>query len=94
MGYLDAAQQQRKLTSFGTSSATANLNKKVVKVELLFSGILAEQNLLLSTKDHAAQAIPFSWSHQENPYANWSSCKVNYQQPERGTNCCWLASME
>ena len=54
MGYLDAVQQQRKLTSFGTSSATANLNKKVVKVELLFSGILAEQNLLLSTKDHAA----------------------------------------
>ena len=39
MGYLDAAQQQRKLTSFGTSSATAKLNKKAVKVAFFwFSG--------------------------------------------------------
>ena len=34
--YVDAAQQQRKLTNFGGSSATANLNQKVMKAELLF----------------------------------------------------------
>ena len=33
-GYVDAAQRQRKLTNFGASSATANLDKKVVKAEL------------------------------------------------------------
>ena len=33
--YVDAAQQ-RKLTNFGASSVTANLNQKVMKAELLF----------------------------------------------------------
>ena len=42
---MDAAQQQRKLTNFGASSAT----------ELLFSGFLVEHNLLLRTADHAAK---------------------------------------
>ena len=47
-GYVDAAQQQRKLTNFGASSATANLNPKVLKAELLFSGLLVEHNLPLN----------------------------------------------
>ena len=42
---MDAAQRQRELNSFGASSVTANLNKKVVKAGLLFSGFLAEHNL-------------------------------------------------
>ena len=36
MGYVNVAQQQRKLTDFGASSATANLDQKVVKAELFF----------------------------------------------------------
>ena len=36
MGYVDAAQRQRKLTDFGASSVTANLDQKVVKANLLF----------------------------------------------------------
>ena len=54
-GYVDAAQGQRKLTNFGASSATANLDQKAVKAELLFFGFLVEHNLLLSTPDHAAK---------------------------------------
>ena len=54
-GYVNAAQQQRKLTDIGGSSAAANLNQKVVEAELLFSGFLVEHNLPLSTTDHAAQ---------------------------------------
>ena len=42
---MDAAQWQRELNSFGASSVTANLNQKVVKAGLLFSGFLAEHNL-------------------------------------------------
>ena len=33
-GYVDAAQRQRKLTSFCARSVTANLNKKVMKAKL------------------------------------------------------------
>ena len=33
-GYVDAAQRQRKLTSFCALSVTANLNKKVMKAKL------------------------------------------------------------
>ena len=40
--YVDAAQRQRKLTDFGASWATENLNQKVVKAELLFSGFLVK----------------------------------------------------
>ena len=47
-GYVNAAQRQRKLTNFGASSATANLNQKVLKAELLFSGLLVEHNLPLN----------------------------------------------
>ena len=39
-------QRQKKLTDFDASSATENFDLKVVKVELLFSGFLAEHNLL------------------------------------------------
>ena len=36
-GYVDVAQQQRKLTNFDTSSETANIGQKLVKAELIFS---------------------------------------------------------
>ena len=54
-GYVDAAQQQRKLTNFGASSTTAHFDQKVVKAELLFTGFLVEHNLSLSTADHAGK---------------------------------------
>ena len=54
-GYVNAAQRQRKLADIGASSATANLEQKVVKAELLFSGFLVKHNLPLSTADHAAK---------------------------------------
>ena len=54
---MDAAQQQRKLTNFSASSATANLNQKVVKAELLFSGFLVKHNPPLSTADHTAKLL-------------------------------------
>ena len=41
-GYVDAAQWQRKLTNFGAGSATANLNQKVLKADLLFPCLLVE----------------------------------------------------
>ena len=47
-GYVDAAEWQRKLTNFDASSATANVDQKVVKPELLFPGFLVEHNLPLS----------------------------------------------
>ena len=49
------AAQQRKLTNFGASSATANLSQKVVKADLLLSGFLIEHNLPLITADHNAK---------------------------------------
>ena len=54
-GYVDTAQRQKKLTDFGASSATANLDQKVVKAKLLFSGFLVEHELPLTTADHAAK---------------------------------------
>ena len=45
-GYVDAAQRQRKSTNFGASSVTANLNQKVLKAELLFSGLLVNTTSL------------------------------------------------
>ena len=53
--YVDAAQRQIKLTNFGASLATANLEQKVVKSELLFSGFLLKHNLPFSTADHTAK---------------------------------------
>ena len=55
MGYVDSAQRQRKLTDFGASSVTANLDQKVVKADLLFFGFLVEHNHPLSTVDHGAR---------------------------------------
>ena len=62
--YVDAAQQQRKLTEFGASLVTANLKQKVVKAELCFSGFLVEHNLPLSTLGHAGK----------NAYVNKYQC--------------------
>ena len=77
-GYVDAAQQQRKLTNFGASSATANLNPKVLKAELLFSGLLVEHNLPLNVSRLPNSGQIPMWLHEDNTYANWSSCKANY----------------
>ena len=48
-------RNHKKLTNFGASSATANLDQKVVKAKLLFSGFLVEHELPLTTADHAAK---------------------------------------
>ena len=48
-------RNDKKLTDFGASSATANLDQKVVKAKLLFSGFLVEHELPLTTADHAAK---------------------------------------
>ena len=48
-------RNDKKLTDFGASSATANLDQKVVKAKLLFSGFLFEHKLPLTTADHAAK---------------------------------------
>lgn len=44
-GYVDAAEQQRKLTNFGVSWVTENFDQKVVKADLFFNGFLDEHNL-------------------------------------------------
>ena len=58
-GYVDAAQQQRKLANFGASSTTAHLDQKVVKAELLFTCFLVEHNFPLSTADHAGKLFKY-----------------------------------
>ena len=52
---MDAAQRQRKLTNFGASSATTNLNQNVVKAEVLFLVFLIKHNLPLSIADQASK---------------------------------------
>ena len=44
-GYVDAEEQQRKLTNFGVSWVTENFDQKVVKADLFFNGFLDEHNL-------------------------------------------------
>ena len=44
-----------KLNFFGASSVTANLDQKVVKTKLFFSGFLVEHELSLTTADHTAK---------------------------------------
>ena len=48
-------RKDKKLTDSGASSATANLDQKVVKTKLIFSGFLFEHELPLTTADHAAK---------------------------------------
>ena len=62
----------KKLTNFGASSATANLDQKVVKAELLFSSFLVEHNLPLSTADHAAK--PFRNMFPDSKIVNKYQC--------------------
>ena len=45
----------KKLIDFGASSATANLDQKVVKAKLLFSAFLVEHKLPLTSADHLAK---------------------------------------
>ena len=68
--HVDVAQRQRKLTDFGATSVTANLDLKVVKAELLFSGFLVEHNPPLSIADDAAKLFGnrFPGSKTENKY--------------------------
>ena len=53
--YVEAETKQRKLIDFTASSATANLDEKVTKAEILFSGFLVEHNLPLATADHTSK---------------------------------------
>ena len=48
-------RNHKKLTTFGASSATANLDQKVVKTKLFFSGFLVEHDLPVTTADHSAK---------------------------------------
>ena len=43
------------LTDFGASSATARLDQKVVEAKLLFSGFMVELELPLTSADHSAK---------------------------------------
>ena len=47
----------KKVIDFGASSATANLDQKVVKAKLLFSAFLVEHELPLTTARHDAKLI-------------------------------------
>ena len=55
--FFDSTQNQKKLTNWGASRATANLDEKVTKSELLFAGFLAEHNLPIATADHAGKLL-------------------------------------
>ena len=48
-------RNHKKLTNFGASSATANLDQKVAKAKLHFSGFLVEHELPLTNANHAAK---------------------------------------
>ena len=53
---VDALEKKTKITDWGASSATSDLDQKVSKAELLFAGlILVEHNLPLATADHAGK---------------------------------------
>ena len=64
-GYVNVAQQQKKLTNFGVSSVTVNLDQKVVKAELFFSCFLVEHDLPLSTADQAAKLFMNMFPHSK-----------------------------
>ena len=53
--FFDSTQNQKKLTDWGVSTATANSDKKVTKSELLFAGFLVEHNFPIATADHAGK---------------------------------------
>ena len=48
-------RNNKKLTDFGASSATVNLDQKVVKATLLFSAFLVKHKLPLTSADHPAK---------------------------------------
>ena len=48
-------RNDKKLTDFGASSVTANLDQKLVKAKLIFSPFLVEHELPLTTADHTAK---------------------------------------
>ena len=54
-GYVGILHNNKKLTNFCASSATANLDIKVVKAKLLFSAFLVEHELPLTSAHHAAK---------------------------------------
>lgn len=70
--YVEAETKQRKLIDFTASSATANLDQKVTKAEILFSGFLVEHNLPLATADHTSKL--FKSMFPDSKIANKYSC--------------------
>ena len=54
-GYVEILFNNKKLTNFGASLATTNLDHKVVKAKLLFSAFLVEHELPLTSPDHSAK---------------------------------------
>ena len=45
------------LTIWRSSSATNKFNEKVIRAELLFLGVIAEDNLSIATADHAGNLL-------------------------------------
>ena len=86
----------KKLTDFDASSATANSDQKVVKAKLLCSAFLVEHDLPLTTADHAAKLFrnmfPDSKIVNKHRFGRtktthtfrWCGLKANYQRPEKG----------
>ena len=69
---VESLQKQRKLTDWGASSATSDLDQNVTKAELLFAGFLVEHNLPLATADHAGKL--FTSMFPDSRIANKHKC--------------------
>ena len=54
---LKALKLSQKMTSFLSSESTSALDENVMKAELLFAGFICEQNLRISTADHAGKLL-------------------------------------
>ena len=52
-----ALKSSQKMTSFLSSESTSALDENVMKAELLFAGFICEQNLRISTADHAGKLL-------------------------------------
>ena len=53
--FFDSTQNQKKITDWSASTATASSDQKVTKSELFFAGFLVEHNLPIATANHACK---------------------------------------
>ena len=73
-------RNHKKLINFGASSATANLDQKVVKTKLFFSGFLVEHDLPVTTADHSAKLFRNMFPDSKIHY----KLGLNYKSPSKG----------